>query len=41
MEHGGNKKLFDFLEKFGLNQEDISRKYTSNAAVWYRKSLAA
>ena len=41
IEQGGNQKLFEFFEKFDLNKEEIPLKYNSNAAVWYRKKLAA
>lgn len=41
IEHGGNQKLKEFLAKYDLNSAEIKDKYTSNAAVWYRKTLAA
>lgn len=41
MEHGGNHKLSEYLDKYDLNSEDIKVKYNTKAAQWYRKRLAA
>jgi hypothetical protein len=38
---GGNQKLKDFLNKFDLGSEPIKVKYTSQAAIFYRKKLLA
>ena len=36
---GGNKRFFEFLREYGKEREPISKKYTSAAAVYYRKKL--
>ena len=41
MDKGGNDALNTFFVRFNLNTEDINMKYTSRAALWYRKKLAA
>jgi len=41
MECGDNAKLHQFFEKYNLNQEQVKVKYTSKAASYYRKKLAA
>lgn len=39
---GGNKKLWDFLKLYnGLEQKPIAAKYTSSAALYYKRKLAA
>ena len=38
---GGNKKFFEFLKEYGKEREPIPKKYSTNAAVYYRKKLCA
>lgn len=38
---GGNDALHDFFDKYDLNSSDIKTKFTSKAAQFYRKRLAA
>jgi len=37
LELGGNARLKDFLTKYDLQDEEITLKYNSKAAVYYRK----
>ena len=39
MDRGGNDALNAFFVRYNLNSEPIDAKYTSRAAVWYRKKL--
>lgn len=42
IQHGGNKRLWDFFKQYaGLEQKPIASKYKSAAASYYRKKLAA
>ena len=36
---GGNKRFFEFLREYGKEREPITKKYTTAAAVYYRKML--
>ena len=36
---GGNKKFFEFLREYGKERDPVPKKYTSAAAVYYRKKL--
>lgn len=41
VEVGGNKKFFDFLAEYQKERDDISHKYASGPAVYYRRMLGA
>jgi hypothetical protein len=41
IDRGGNDALNAFFVRYNLNSETIDTKYTSRAAVWYRKKLEA
>lgn len=41
MKQGGNQALRDFFETYDLNGKDIKVKYATQAALFYRKQLAA
>ena len=36
---GGNKKFFEFLKEYGKERDPIPKKYSSNAANYYRRKL--
>ena len=36
---GGNKRFFDFMKEYQKEREPIEKKYSSSAAVFYRKML--
>ena len=39
VQKGGNQKFFVFLREYGKEREPIPKKYTSAAAIYYRKKL--
>ena len=36
---GGNKAFYEFLREYGKEREETLKKYKTDAAVYYRKSL--
>ena len=36
---GGNRKFFEFLREYGNERDPIVKKYSSAAAVYYRKKI--
>lgn len=41
MQLGGNRKLVDFFETYGLNEESSEERLSSEAAAYYRRQLVA
>ena len=41
LEAGGNGKLYEFCEKYGLNSIDIRLKYQTRALIYYRRRTEA
>lgn len=37
LEAGGNGKLYEFCDKYGLNSVDIKLKYQTRALIYYRR----
>ena len=37
---GGNKAFYEFLRDYGKEREEVSKKYKTDAAAYYRKSLS-
>lgn len=37
LEAGGNAKLYDFCEKYGLTNTDLKLKYQTRALIYYRR----
>ena len=36
---GGNKKFYEFMKTYEKEREPILKKYTTNAAIYYRRKL--
>lgn len=39
LQAGGNKKFYDFMEKYKLNSEPSKIKYRTKAAEYYRQQV--
>ena len=38
---GGNQRFFEFLREYGNERDPISKKYSCNVALFYRRRLCA